>query len=131
MYCIKENLDLKQNKQTNKQRRQTKQNTNTKKSLTCSRVASFQKFILTRKYFLKISIKNRIVRLQLYSGVHVVVDSIGRDLLIVAVEVTLSSFSEILPVRGHGVSVPPSVTSSSKVVVSLSQLAIEAWNCAV
>ena len=58
-------------------------------------------------------------------------DSVGRVLFIVAVEVTLSSFGEILPVGGHGVRVPPSVTGSLEVVVSLAQLGIEAGNCAI
>lgn len=111
--------------ETNKEQKQHQ------KTLTCPRVATFQVFVLTRKYFFQKFIKNGVVRLQLSSSIDMVVDSIGRILFIIAVKVTLSSFSEILPVGGHGVRVLPSVAGSSKIVVSLAQLGIEAWYCTV
>lgn len=53
-------------------------------------VTSFKKFVLTGKYFLQKSIHwNRIVTLQFASGIDVVVDSIWRVALGVAVEETL------------------------------------------
>lgn len=61
-------------------------------------VASFQKFVLTRKYFLQKAIKHRVVTFQLCSRIDVVVYSVWRILFVVAVEVTLSPFCEILSV---------------------------------
>ena len=58
-------------------------------------VTSFKKFVLTGNYFLQKSIQNRIVTLQFASGIDVVVDSIWRVALGVAVEETLRPLSEI------------------------------------
>ena len=58
-------------------------------------VTSFKKFVLTGKYFLQKSIQNRILTLQFASGIDVVVDSIWRVALGVAVEETLRPLSEI------------------------------------
>ena len=77
--------------------------------LTRSPVASLEIFVLTREYLLQKSIKLGVITRQLCSSIDVVVDSVWRIMFVVAVEVTLSPFGEILPVSRHGVGIIPSL----------------------